>query len=412
MILASIAACAAGLFAQSQTWPKTPPSPSAVRSELSVPLLAGSALASDCDPIDLYTGLYVRTNTDLYVPDTMPISVQRTYRNADGRSRSFGIGTSHLYDMFIVGDGVNFTYVELVLADGGRIHYDRISPGTGYRDAVFEHSSTPTEFNHSQIRWEDEGWTVALQDGGKYKLRACSPGTTTPGQCGVIEVRNSSGEYIQIDRKPNGDIRRVVSPNGKWIEFTYDLYDRVTEATASTRETVQYTYDDKGRLITVLPSTGQELRYEYDDGDRMTTIFEGEQTIQNFYDHDVCVRQIWTQGSAHGTFEFKYVRDSQNRHTETDVSEPDGTLRKVVFNENGYPVSDTRQRGRSGEASLIYRRDPRNNILESLTVACTSKHTTLQVTPPLALLQAGDSGGDYEQLLDLCTKALSSIKRH
>ncbi len=70
------------------------------------------------DPVDLQTGLYIRSNTDLHLKDSIPIQLTRTYRNADPRSRAFGIGTSTSFDMFIIGDSKAFSYVELILSDG------------------------------------------------------------------------------------------------------------------------------------------------------------------------------------------------------------------------------------------------------------------------------------------------------
>ncbi len=159
--------------------------------------------------------------------DTIPIEISRTYRNADHRSRSFGVGTSQPYEMFIVGDAQAFTWVELILADGGRVHYNRVSPGTGFVDAVFEQTDSPSAFRGSRISWNGSGWTVALTNGSVYKILGCSPNTMNPGQCGEVEYRNADGQATEIERLPNGDISRVLSPNGKWVTFAYDQGDRV-----------------------------------------------------------------------------------------------------------------------------------------------------------------------------------------
>src|ERR1700746_433821 len=82
------------------------------------------------DPFDVETGIYYRTYLDLSIDDGIPIRFERTQRNQDTRSRSFGIGASTSYDMFIIGDTEKFSWVALVLADGGQIRYARISPGT------------------------------------------------------------------------------------------------------------------------------------------------------------------------------------------------------------------------------------------------------------------------------------------
>src|SRR5438445_817443 len=68
--------------AQAQTFaPSIAPAPGALPS-------AKSGFA------DLSTGLLVLNQTDLVVRDVIPISLTRTYRQADTVSRPFGIGTS------------------------------------------------------------------------------------------------------------------------------------------------------------------------------------------------------------------------------------------------------------------------------------------------------------------------------
>src|SRR5688572_10829470 len=91
----------------------------------------------DGDPVDLSTGLFVYTKTDLAVADVLPIALTRTYRQKDARVRAFGVGTSHEYEMFLVGATNPWTYVESILADGTRLRYERISAGSGFSDAVF-----------------------------------------------------------------------------------------------------------------------------------------------------------------------------------------------------------------------------------------------------------------------------------
>jgi hypothetical protein len=99
------------------------------------PLLGLFDPAADGEPVNLGTGLFITRHTDLAVPDVLPINFERVYRPLDAASRAFGIGASHVYDTFLVGDTGPYTYIDLVLASGQRIHYARISSGTGYGDA-------------------------------------------------------------------------------------------------------------------------------------------------------------------------------------------------------------------------------------------------------------------------------------
>ena len=98
--------------------------------------------------------------TDLVLPDLVPLALTRTYRQDDNRSRAFGIGTTHNYDIFLTGAIGNYTYQELVLADGGRVRFDRISPGTSWGDAVYQSISSPGEFYGAKIVWNGNGWTL------------------------------------------------------------------------------------------------------------------------------------------------------------------------------------------------------------------------------------------------------------
>src|SRR5207247_10339026 len=90
------------------------------------------------EPVHLPTGLFVQRNTDLFLPDSIPIKLIRTYRQNDGRVRAFGLATTHPYDLFLEGNSFPYTYVNVVIPDGGKIHYDRISSGTDYSDGVYE----------------------------------------------------------------------------------------------------------------------------------------------------------------------------------------------------------------------------------------------------------------------------------
>jgi hypothetical protein len=103
----------------------------------------------DGDPVDLATGLFVYEKMDLALADMIPTGIRRTYRQNDPTSRPFGMGVSHDYELHLLGERLQYTYAELLLADGGRIRYDRISSGTGFANAIMEHTATPTRFTHN-----------------------------------------------------------------------------------------------------------------------------------------------------------------------------------------------------------------------------------------------------------------------
>lgn len=229
--------------------------------------------ATDGDPVDLFTGLFVLTDTDLALPDTIPISLDRTYRTRDTISRSFGIGTTQAYDMFLVGNTNPWTYIELILPDGGRVHYDRISGGTGFSDAVYEHTATPSIFYKSRISWNATAiqWNLTLKDGTVFSFRA-GDGATVAREAGLLSIRDRYGNTVTVLRDSSSRATKIISPNGRWIELSYDTSNRITQATDNIGRTVSYTYDTSGRLWKVTNPLSEVTEYSYDSSHRMLTI--------------------------------------------------------------------------------------------------------------------------------------------
>jgi len=172
------------------------------------------------DPVDLGTGLFVYQKTDLVLPDVIPITLTRTYRPGDSVSRAFGIGSRNPYAMTLYSTQ-NYEWADLILPDGGRIYYDRISAGTGFLDAVYEHTTTPTKYFKSTLFWNtaDGGWNLRLKDGTVYVF-----GDTAPLQ----QIRDRFGNTLKIEHSNGtiGNVTRVLSPHNRWIAFTYDGSNR------------------------------------------------------------------------------------------------------------------------------------------------------------------------------------------
>ena len=203
------------------------------------PALAGARL-SGADPVDLGTGLFVLRKTDLVLPDLIPIVLTRTYRPGDGQSRAFGLGMSHPYDIFLVGDINPYTYLDLFRPDGTRIHFDRISPGTDFADAVYEHTSTPTRFQKARITWNwgHVGWDLSLKDGTLYEFPEASTATRSMWAA-LTGFRDRYGNALTLTRDANRDLTRLTTPSGRWVELTVDASHRITQAQDNTGRTVR-----------------------------------------------------------------------------------------------------------------------------------------------------------------------------
>lgn len=330
-------------------------------------LLTSPERTKAADPFSADTGIYSRAYTDFSINDSIPIDFVRTYRNMDPQSRSFGIGTSTSYDMFIIGDTSRFSWVALVRADGSRIQYTRISPGTSYTDGVFEAQSAPDEFLDSKISWNGHGaWTVKLISGLEYTMQGCNA-NSKPGQCAVTEIKNAIGERLVVERDRDGVMKRIVSPHGHTLDFTADALGRIVHAAFGEHYWMNYSYDEHGHLSSTLSSKGERQRFTYDAAGNMLSVRENGYIAINRYDESN--RFSWQRVSDGEMFTATYRTDPKGAIVETDVRGPDGLV-QYHFDGSGHEKSEEFRPGSPWSWQLDYARDPRTSVLQSLLLTC------------------------------------------
>lgn len=317
------------------------------------------------DPVDLGTGLFSYEKSDLTLQDTMPVEITRVYRTQDATSRTFGIGTTFRYDMFLWSVN-NYQEADLILPDGGRIHYVRISPGTGFVDAIYEHTATPTAFYKSRLAWNGNGWDLKLKDGTIYVFPDFAP---------LASIRDRYGNQITITRVggSTGNISRITSSNGRWVEFTYDTSNRITRAKDNISRVVDYTYDATGRLWKASnihfesESNPGLTEYTYDTSHRMLTIKDPRNNTYVINEYDANGRvQKQTQADL-TTFLFTYTVDANGEVTQTDVTDPRGHIHRAVFNSSGYTTTETYALNTPEQQTTTYERQAGTNFLLSVT---------------------------------------------
>ncbi|HVH28119.1 MAG TPA: DUF6531 domain-containing protein [Vicinamibacterales bacterium] len=318
------------------------------------------------DPVDLGTGLFILNKTDLELPDTLPLTLQRWYRPNDTRSRAFGIGASHLYDMFLVGDTFPYTYVDLILPDGARVHYTRTSVGTNYWDAVYEHTSSPSAWFKSQVRWNGRGWNLTTRDGTLYVFPEAYA-ANRPQQAALLKIQDRRGNVLTVMRNNHRDITRVIAPHGRWLEFTYDSSFRVTRVADNLGREVLYQYDASGRLWKVTDAVGGVTEYTYDTNHRMLTLKDARGIVYLTNEYDANGRVSRQTQADDTTYEFAYTLDGAGKVTEAEVTDPRGHVRRVTFNAAGYSTSQTEALGTALARTTNLTRQANTNLLLSLT---------------------------------------------
>ncbi|MCH8623099.1 kelch repeat-containing protein, partial [Undibacterium sp. TS12] len=285
------------------------------------------------DPVDMYTGLFLNESTDLQVNDIIPLSVARSYRQRDADSRAFGIGTNLSYDVFLVGNSTVWSYQDLVLPDGSQLHFPRITPGTDYQTAVYQHSSSNTAFNGATVRWNGPlwSWIMTLKDGTVLQFpEAMNSNSARKGA--LTSIRDRYNNTLTMVRDSNGNLTKVTSPSGRYIQFTYDGYNRITLATDNLTRSVKYEYDTTGRLNKV---TYPDLTFEaftYDANHNMLTVQDrrGKIMVTNVYDaNNRVTKQTYADNSTNS---FAYTLDGNGKVTQTDHTDGNNLVTRFIFN--------------------------------------------------------------------------------
>lgn len=288
--------------------------------------------------VDLHSGLFVLRQTDLFVPDLMPLVLTRTYRPWFLLVRAFGVGSNHPYDICPTGTRFPYTYQDLNLEDEWPIHFPRISKGTGYADAVFRHSETSSEFFGARGAWNGNGWTLDFLDGRRflfpeaYNARSFAQGAAT-------DMSDGAGHHIRLNRDAARNLKQLVSPSGHVINFKYDAANRIVEASDDSGTTRGYVYDATGHLDMVTDGTSALYGFQYEpllhehgyDPYLMTEIRDGNGTVllrNEFVDGSRVSMQTLADGQV---VRYEYLFNGHHNIVETTITLPNGKQQRFIF---------------------------------------------------------------------------------
>lgn len=279
--------------------------------------------------IDLRSGEVRTRKTDFFIPGDLPVATTRCYGLWDLMPRTFGGNTSLSWDMYPFMEIHPNTYVDLFLCDGSKVHYERISKGLGFADALYEHKSMGTLFSGSRIRWTGNGWNLKQLDGTNVLF----PGTqhAVRGVDGaMLEFRGPNGQTVGIERDRRRNLKRIKATGQRQINFEYDSRYRIIKAFDDKGKVIDYAYDAAGRLIQVR-GPGSTQRFEYVAED-LTSIYENGRRLVGFR---YLLGRFQDVSLADGRkYKMSYERDSQDKSKilRTYLTLPDGGVRRFELN--------------------------------------------------------------------------------
>ena len=307
-------------------------------SAIDQPVVSGSVgdcllLIPEGRKLDLFEvapmGGLSQVKTDLYVPDIIPIAFTHTIIPLDDWAKRNRISLPHVYDPYLTGNRSPYTYLDWRLPDGQSIHYQRVSPGTGFADAVYESISASPTFQGSRINWNGWGWDLTLEDGTTY-LSPEAYNAERPQQGSLVGIFDKEGNEVRLSRKTNGDLTEIKSPSGRWIRLSYNK-GRVFQATDNSGNVVEYGYDPEDRLATVRYSRGQTTRYVYNSNNQITKIEDsvGRTVLGARYgSHGEVVELTVDDGRTYG---FHSVVQQDAKTALVDIIDPRGEITRVTL---------------------------------------------------------------------------------
>lgn len=281
--------------------------------------------------VDLRSGMFVLRQTDFFIPDSVPVNLIRTFRPWDNVPRAFGIGANHPYDICPTGNRHPYTYMDLFLEDGNSLHFDRVSKGINYADAVYKHYETSAEFYGSQISWNGNGWDLRFNDGSLFLFPEAYHAKNF-AQGAAIEMRDTKGNRTLLHRDASRNLEELVSPSGHKIGFDYDDAGRVVYASDEAGHVRHYSYDSAGHLASVSDHQGVLYRFTYEK-DEMTAILDraGSVVVHNRYRGGRVIEQ---KLSNNNIYRYDYTFNGKREVMQTIVMLPDGTSKQFIF-DNG-----------------------------------------------------------------------------
>lgn len=328
----------------------------------------------DGDPVDLATGTYVASRTDIAIPDVMPISISRTYQQFDATSNAFG-GWTMSYDLSLY-QASGSTDINVVLSDRTQIPFALQStdvwkvvsvPAGAFYGATLTKVDNPNYAHTKQFQ-------VTMRDQTKLRFDGDPPNQ-------LLEIEDANGNQVTLTRDgangASGKITRITSPNGRYLALTY-TGTHVTQVTDNIGRTLTYGYDTATNTLlttvldadqTVLPAAQQvPVTYAYDGNKRLYTIQDKRKNVVLTNHYDAATGKLTQQDLPDGTF-WKYGYQSNTFGSTTAVTNPRTYVTNYNFNLAGYTISvvedvngakRTTQMLRDGNNMLISVIDPLN----------------------------------------------------
>lgn len=301
-----------------------------------------SGSAQDGDPVDLRTGLFKHRTQGPQLDDVIPLNFRTHYRPDDTVVREFGVGTSHDMGLYLYmppdpGQQTHAAWEKLVLVQGdcSTIDFNYASPSPDIFSPGYYATNTDVagHFYGAKL-YRTDGITnltatMFTRDGTRYRFRIAGS---------LVDILDPSGRKLEFTRS-GGRLLRVTTASGRYVDVT-TVGRRITNLTDIGGRSWIYEYNTDETLKKITFPDGTFERYTYANG-RMTEVWNrrGHRMVLNQYDG---AGRVQTQTLADNSqFQFGYTTNGSGAVVETSVTRPNGSVRRVRFDSDGFVSEDT-----------------------------------------------------------------------
>ena len=284
------------------------------------------------DPVNMATGNFIYTWTDLKIGGETPMNFERFYNALDDYDGPLGRNWKHPYDirLTVTKDGVS-----ILFEDGHQENYSINDKGKYEPPAGMFHQLTQNGSNYqlkksdgSFLYFNEKGQLIGQVDKNFNVIYLAYSGEQ------LVTV-SSLGWNITFNYQEN-KITSIHDHAGRLVKYTYEdnLLRAVTDPVGYTRI---YDYDEKGRFLSEINPEGMlVVKNEYDEENRtVRQTFADESVMEYAFDDE----EMATTFTGQDGEETIYKRDDLYRTTA--VIYPDGGEEEFEFNEENQKLSTT-----------------------------------------------------------------------
>jgi len=267
--------------------------------------LAGNnpTCAYNGDPINMSTGNFIYSKTDLEIPGRYPISFTRFYNALGSSISTLGANWTHNFNIILrhINDQVLISF-----ADGHVETYDNVGDDTFL---------SPLDAK-KHLANVDGNWILTAYD---------------------MEVHHFDS---------TGKLQAITDPNGNATHFAYtdDLLTQVSTQSGS----MSFSYDQSNHITAITDHIGRTVSLEYEKSQLTKVTNPDGATRQYAYDNNGFIQEVT---NPLGITTVKNTYDSTGRTIKQDL--PDGGVMEYIYNDSNNTTTYVQQNG----IPIVYKRD-------------------------------------------------------